>query len=94
MQSKFRQAFTHHNVYLFILYSAIQLHVCTVRQSAIEVLGRITCDFTELLRADDYSVKYGPTTRSSTGKYELQESDFLYAKCWNDHWTRLVPTYH
>ena len=61
--------------------------------SVIKAKGKITCDYSPILRENDYKVKYGTTTRTS-GFYTLIESDFVRANCWTDSliekWTGIV----
>lgn len=48
----------------------------------------MTCDFTDILRKDDYKFEYGSTTRSNN--YVLKASDFVRVKCWSENRERHI----
>lgn len=47
-------------------------------------MGKITCDFYDIIRTSDYNYKYGVKTRSSN-YYVLKNSDFAVANCWSEN---------
>lgn len=49
--------------------------------------GMITCEFTDILRNDDFKYEYGQTT-TTTIRYLLQNSDFVRAKCKSEDGSR------
>ena len=54
---------------------------CVIKKNIIEKKGgMISCEFTDIIRRDDYKFEYGETTKS-TNRYLLQNSDFVRAKC-------------
>lgn len=59
------------------------LAVCAVKASAVLEHGTITCDYSEILRKNDYGVRYRDAVRTTTN-YTLKASDFVHVKCWND----------
>lgn len=57
------------------------MSACVIKKHIIAQKGGvIECDFTDILRKDDYQIEKGSTTRS-TNRYLLQNSDFVRAKC-------------
>ncbi|CRL01832.1 CLUMA_CG015153, isoform A [Clunio marinus] len=57
------------------------ISLCAIKKRIIEAKGGfISCEFTDIIRKDDYQFEYGSTTRS-TNRYLLQNSDFVEAKC-------------
>lgn len=57
------------------------LSMCVIKRNVIEERGGlVSCDFTDILRIDDYKIEYGSTVRS-TNRYLLQNSDFVRVKC-------------
>lgn len=67
--------------------------LCSIKRSVVRDKGKITCDFTDILRTDDFNFKYGDTSRIST-TYVLKNSDFARAECWTEskrlHWKGMV----
>lgn len=58
----------------------------------INSVGKVTCDFRDIIRDGDFRYRYGKTVRS-TSSYKLRETDFVRAKCWSDsgnHWDSKV----
>ncbi|XP_037041406.1 uncharacterized protein LOC119078066 isoform X2 [Bradysia coprophila] len=58
--------------------------ICFIRSNVIAKLGTIVCDFADIFRIDDYTIRYGEPVRSST-MYILRRSDFAKAKCWTEN---------
>lgn len=57
------------------------MSTCTIKRHIIDRKGGfISCDFTDLIRRDDYRVEDGATVRS-TNRYILQNSDIVKVKC-------------
>jgi hypothetical protein len=55
--------------------------MCVIKKHIIEKKGgMISCEFSDIMRIDDYKIEYGATTRS-TNRYLLQNSDFVRCKC-------------
>lgn len=48
--------------------------------------SKVVCDYSEIVRQDDYGHRYRDTVRTSID-YTLQASDFVHVKCWDDSWT-------
>ncbi|XP_053693436.1 uncharacterized protein LOC128741554 [Sabethes cyaneus] len=61
--------------------------VCTIKPAVVKQMGKITCDFSDILRTDDYKYHYGTAVRSSD-KYILRSSDFARAQCWTESHVR------
>lgn len=58
--------------------------MCFIRDSIIDRLGPISCDFVEIVRPDnDFEVERAPKFRSKKW-FELKKSDFVSVKCWTD----------
>lgn len=64
-----------------------QKSICFIRSHIVAQLGTITCDFTDIFRTDDYTLRYGESVRSST-IYILRESDFAKVKCWTGNYEK------
>lgn len=58
---------------------------CSVKPAIVQARGKITCDYSEIVRKDDYSVRYRDAVRT-TSDYTLKVSDFVYVKCWDESW--------
>lgn len=55
--------------------------MCVIKKHIIEQKGgMIECEFSDILRKDDYKIEYGAAVRS-TNRYLLQNSDFVRVKC-------------
>jgi hypothetical protein len=65
------------------------ISTCTIKKHIIEKKGFISCDFTDIIRKDDYKVEFGATIRS-TNRYILQNSDIVRAKCKSADGSRYV----
>lgn len=66
-------------------FRSTQKSICFIRSNVIAKLGTISCDFTDIYRSDDYTIRYGEPVRSST-MYVLRETDFAKAKCWTENY--------
>lgn len=54
---------------------------CHIKKHIIDRKGGlVSCDFTDIIRKDDFKIEFGATVRS-TNRYLLQNSDFVSAKC-------------
>lgn len=57
------------------------MSTCLVKRHIIDQKGGlISCDFTDIIRKDDYKIEFGATVRTNK-KYVLQTSDFVKVKC-------------
>ncbi|XP_055635031.1 uncharacterized protein LOC129774949 [Toxorhynchites rutilus septentrionalis] len=67
-------------------------NICTIKPEAVKANGKITCDFADIIRTDDYKIQFANPVRS-TQSYALKESDFVRVKCWTEsrvRWTGIV----
>ncbi|XP_058825046.1 uncharacterized protein LOC131685374 [Topomyia yanbarensis] len=66
--------------------------ICTIKPEVVKARGKITCNFADIIRTDDYKFQYAPAVRS-TQHYVLRKSDFARAQCWTEshvRWTGIV----
>lgn len=66
---------------------------CTIKPEAVKAVGKITCDFADIIRTDDYKIQYSSSPVRSSHSYTLRDSDFVRARCWTDsrqRWTGIL----
>lgn len=62
-------------------WATCYLSTCSIKKHIIDLKGGlISCEFTDIIRKDDYKIEYGATVRS-THSYVLQTSDIVRVKC-------------
>lgn len=62
-----------------------RMATCSVKPAIALAHGKVTCDYSEIVRKDDYAVRYRDAVRT-TDDYTLKGSDFVYVKCWDESW--------
>lgn len=67
--------------------------ICSIQEEAINAYGKIQCEFTDILRVDDYENKEGKTTIVDD-TYQLIESDLVKVACKSasSKWSTVLTT--